>query len=104
AERHDLLRRRPIESVVEQHLQVLVRRAAVLVLGGQRVAAEQEDLLRMMEESRASRLTGGLLHVLEAERETLLAEEAPRELRRVDDHVALEVGMAAIQHPGLPGG
>ena len=86
--------------MVQQDAQILLWRPAVLVLGRERVAGEEEDLLGVVKEAVAARLTGCLLHLLEAQGETVLAEKAPRELGRVDGNVASDVGPTAIEYPG----
>ena len=101
AHRDDALGRGAIEAVVEQHLEIDRGAAQVLVLRRERVAGEQEDLARRVEEAVAARLAGRLLHLLQAERATVAAEEASRELRREDHHVALEIagGRPHRNHP-----
>jgi hypothetical protein len=81
----------PFEAVITQHLQVVFRRPRILILGRQRVAGEEEHLLRRVEEPRAAGLAGRLLELLEAQRTAGAAKEASTELGGEHDDVAAQV-------------
>ena len=97
-----VLRRRPVEAVVEKHLEIFRRSPPVLVLRRERVAREQEDLLRVVEQPVAACLAGRLLHRLETERVWPGPEEPPRELARIDDDVAPHGGPTGVEDPRPP--
>jgi hypothetical protein len=84
--------------MVEEHAQVDFWRAAVLILRRQGVAGEQEHLARMPEEAGAARLTGRLLHRLQAQRATR-TEEISGELPRDHQQVAAHLRHAGSEDP-----
>jgi len=81
--------------VIAQHGQVIGRRPRILILRRQRVAREEEHLLRRVEEPRAAWLARRLLELLEAQRATGAAEEVTAEFGREDHDVAVEIGGTA---------